>query len=30
MLLVQQLRERIPLGAWHHRGEAERARLAAG
>jgi hypothetical protein len=30
MLLVQQLREPIPPGAWHHRGEVERARLAAG
>ncbi len=30
MLLVQQLREPILPEAWHHRGEAERARLAAG
>jgi hypothetical protein len=30
MLLVQQLREPIPPGPWHHRGEVERARLAAG
>jgi hypothetical protein len=30
MLLVQQLREPIPPEAWHHSGEAERARLAAG
>ena len=30
MLLVQQLREPIQPGAWHHRGEVERARLAAG
>ena len=30
MLLVQQLREPILPEAWHHSGEAERARLAAG
>ena len=30
MLLVQQLREPIPPEVWHHGGEAERARLAAG